>query len=187
MELLSQLEHKIVSWFKAAPHLPEAGQKWLADNVWWIVVIGIVLSGMAILGLLFTVFGTLSVLGGYGVSFYASTTFLVIVVIRSLVSLLFTGLNVALLAFAITPLKEKQKKGWVLLFIVWLLNAVSIVVSGVLTLSVFGFITTIIFGALGLAVAGYFLFEIHGQFAHVERSKGVKATKKTPPIDVDEA
>jgi hypothetical protein len=87
-------------------------------------------------------------------------------------------LSVALLALAITPLKAKQKKGWVLLFITWLLGALSVVVTAILTLSVLNFITSVIFGALWVAVGGYLLFEMHGQFAHVERSKGVKAEKK---------
>ena len=179
MEFLTKLERTVLGWLKSVPHLPANIQKWLGDNVWWFAIIGAVLGGIGLLGLVVALFGNLSTLSSPFVSYYASSTFITWVIMKTIVALIFAALEVALLAFAITPLKEKQKKGWVLLFAVWLLGAVSVVVNAVLTLNPFSFITNIIFGAQWLAVTAYFLFEIHRQFAHVERSAGVKS--KVPP------
>ncbi len=177
MEMLSKLERTILNWFKNIPHLPQNARKWLGDNVWWIVVIGVVLTGIAVLGLLGVLFGNLSALSSPFVAYYASATFVVWAVVTTIVSLVFVALECLIMAMAISPLKAKQKKGWVLLFASWLLSILAVVVTAVLTLNPFSFITNIIFGAIGVAVGGYFIFEIHGQFAHVERSKGVKAAK----------
>ncbi|MGV9001652.1 MAG: hypothetical protein ACOH18_01710 [Candidatus Saccharimonadaceae bacterium] len=179
MEFLSQLERTVLGWYKSIPHLPVSVQKWLSDNVWWMAAIAAVLSGIGALGFLSAVFGDLASLTSSVVSYYASTTFVTWVVIKTIIALVFLGLECLLFAFAVTPLKEKQKKGWVLLFTALLLSAISVFVNAILTLNAFSFVTDIIFGALSLAVGAYFLFEIHGQFAHVERSKGVKAKKKT--------
>lgn len=178
MEVLSKLEHTVMGWLKSVPHLPVEVRKWLGDNVWWLAAVGAVLSGLVALGLFLAILGDLASLSGPVVSYYVSTSFVTWVIIKTIVSFVFLGLQCLLLALAVSPLKEKQKKGWVLLFASLLLSAVSVVVRATLTLSAFNFITDIIFGALLLAVSAYFLFEIHGEFAHVERSKGVKSKKK---------
>lgn len=177
MELLVKLERTILGWLKDVPHLPIGARKWLGENVWWIVVIGAVLTGISALVLLGALFTNLSTLGSPIISYYASATFVGWLVVTTAVSLAFAVLEALLLAFAVTPLKERQKKGWVLLFAVWLLGTLSVVVSAILTLNPLGFIGNIIFGAVWVAISGYFLFEIHGQFANVERSKGVKGKK----------
>lgn len=179
MEMLTKLEHIVLGWLKGLPHLPVAIRSWLGSNIWWIVVIATALTGIAALGLLIALFAHLSALTAPFVSYYASPTFITWVIVKTLIALVFTALEGVLLAMAIVPLKEKQKKGWVLLFGVLLISVVSAVVNAILTLNAFGFITSILFSALGLAVSAYFLFEIHGEFAHVERSKGVKGKTKT--------
>lgn len=177
MELLHKLERTILGWVKDVPHLPVGARKWLADNIWWIVAIGAVLSGISVLVLLSELFSYLSTLSSPIISYYASATFVGWLVVITSVSLAFAIIECLLLAFAVTPLKEKQKKGWVLLFDAWLFGVLSVLVVAVSTLNIFSFLGNIIFGAVWIAITGYFLFEIHGQFAHVERSKGVK--KKT--------
>lgn len=177
MKFISQLERTVLGWLKNVPHLPQSARQWIADNVWWVAVIGAVLSGLGALGLLLGVSESLSALNNPYVAYYASATFVTWVIIKSIVSMIFIAATCILLAVAITPLKEKQKKGWVLLFAAWLLAALSVVVSAILTLNPFGLITNLIFGSLWVALLGYFLFEIHGQFAHTERSKGVKSKK----------
>lgn len=178
MEFLTKLEHKVIGWLKDVPHLPNGARKWLGTNVWWIVVIGVILGALAglfsLIGL-FTLFATLS---SPVVAYYASSSLIGLAVAKAVIALVFLGAEIALLAFAINPLKAKQKKGWVLLFMSWLVGALSVVVTAVLTLNPFSFIMSIIFGALWVALGGYLLFEIHGQFAHVERSKGVQEKKK---------
>jgi hypothetical protein len=170
MEFLNKLEATIGGWTKSLPHLPANAQKWLGQNVWWIDLVGVILSvifGLVAIGALFTTIALLnSVYGYYAVGLSGWS------IIGSVVAIVFWAVQIFLLALAVSPLKAMLKKGWVLLFITWLVRAVGIVVSAILSFSIFGFIGGIIFGAIGLAISGYFLYEIHGQFAHV--------TKKVP-------
>ncbi len=180
MEMLSKLERTVLGWLKSVPHLPANVRRWLGDNVWWIAAIGAVLTGLAALGQLLSIFSTLETVNSPIIMYYASSAFVTWVIIKTIVAFIFTGLTCALLAMAIMPLKEKQKKGWVLLFAALLVQAIAVFTGAILTLNPFNFITNIIFGALWIAISAYFIFEIHSQFAHVERSTGVKAKKKTP-------
>lgn len=176
MEFITKLETTVAGWVKNLPHLPPAGQKWLAQNVWWIVLIGAIASGIAVL---ISLFGLL--LGGAAASYVyvIDPGFATWVLISGIVTLIFTTIRGLILAVAVTPLKNMQKKGWVLLFISWLVNALAVVVGAILSLSVIGFIGAILFGAISLAITGYFIFEIHGQFAHSARiTKTAKTTKK---------
>lgn len=182
MEYITKLERVIMGWFKDIPHLPAGARRWIGENVWWLTIIGLVLSGIGVIGLLVSIAG-LAFVGGVAASYYASSTFVLFALINAIVALVFTALECVLLAMAITPLREKQKKGWVLLFMTLLLGAVSTVVTAILTLSPLSFVTSVLFGAIWLAIGAYLLSEIHGEFAHVERSKGVKAEKATPVVD----
>lgn len=172
MEILNKLESTIHGWVKSVPHLPVAGQKWLGQNVWWIVLIGTILSAIAGLVAIGGIFTLLALMSAYAI--YAPTA-TVGSLIGAIVSVVFLVLQVLLMAMAIKPLKAGQKKGWVILFASWLLNIVSVVLGAVLSFSIFGFITGILFGAIGVAISGYFLFEIHGQFAHTVKHTAKKA------------
>lgn len=180
MELLTKLERTVLGWLKAIPHLPVNARKWLGENAWWISVVFAVLTGAGALGLLFALFGHLSALASPYAAYFVSSSIVVWAIVTTISSLVFIVPACLLFAFAVTPLKERQKKGWVLLFAAWLLGVVSVAVNAVLTLNPLTFVTNLIFGALWLAVTGYFLFEMHSQFAHTERSKGVKAKKTNP-------
>jgi len=177
MKFLNKLEEKVFGWFKAAPNLPNEARKTLAENAWWIVIIGItlmVISALRTLDFLEKQVALQStVVGSYYVSSAASDW----TIFTAVVSVIFLILQIVLLAVAIKPLKQMQKKGWVLIFASWLLGGVALVINALLTLGIVSFIITVLFGAVWLAISGYFLFEIHGHFAHVERSKGVKNTK----------
>lgn len=180
MEFLVKLEKLVAGWAKKVPHLPTAGQKWLADNVWWIVLIGAILSGIGLLFAIGGLFVLISLFGAVSAAYYApyaAVGITGITILAAVISLVFLAARVVLMGSAIKPLKEKQKKGWVLLFIVWLLQAVAIVIDAVLSLSVVGFFMTILFGAIALAVTGYFLFEIHAQFGGAPKAAKKKTTK----------
>lgn len=175
MEALGKLERKLLEWTKKVPHLPAAARSWLGENVWWIVLVGAIIMAISSLFALIGLVGTLSVVGTIAATYYAASAFTGWAILTGIVGLVFIVLEAFLLFMAVKPLQARQKKGWVLLFAYWLLGAVSVVVNAVLSLNVFAFIVTILFGAVWLAIAGYFLLEIHGQFAHVEKSRGVKA------------
>lgn len=177
MEFLSKLEHLIQKWLKDAPHLPEGARRWVGENIWWVTAVCAVGTAVGTLGLLIALFGNLSTLGSPFASYYASETIIVWTVVKIAVRLAFTAIVGLLLALAILPLREKQKNGWTLLFAAWVVSGLGVVVSAVLTLSTLSFLTDVIFGALWLGVWAYFIFEVRNQFAHVERSKGIKAKK----------
>ena len=177
MEALSKLERTVLGWLKDVPHLPVSARKWLGDNIWWIALIGAILSGIGILVLLGSLFTLLASFGTPVVSYYASPTFLGLIIATTAVSLFFVALEGVLIAMSVTPLKEKQKKGWVLLFASWLVGVVYAVVTTILTLNVLTAFGNLIFSAVWIAASGYLLFEIHSQFAHTEKSKGVKEKK----------
>jgi FtsH-binding integral membrane protein len=177
MEFIAKLERTVLGWFKGVPSLPAGARKWLGDNVWWIVLIGAILTILGILGALVAIGAAISLLGTVAVSYYVSPAVTSWAVISGIIALAFSVVQGILLLMAIQPLKEKQKKGWVLLFATWLVGGVGVVVNAILSLSIIGFILGVLFGAVWMAISGYFLVEIHGQFAHVERSRGVRKAK----------
>lgn len=171
MEFVNKLETTIAGWVKNVPHLPVAGQKWLAQNVWWIALVGAILTGISLLISIGGLFTLIALIGSAASYYYiAGAAVNSWSIVSAIVGLVILALRGLLLALSVQPLKALQKKGWTLLFLTWLLNVVSVVLGAILTLSVFGFIIGILFGAIGIVISGYFLFEIHGQFAHVARS-----------------
>jgi len=166
MEFISKLEKIVLGWAKNAPHLPVGGQKWLANNAWWIAAIGAVISAIASIYTLSAIFRLAASLNAPSNSYYVTSDYTSIAIMGAIISLVFLVANAVLLGLAVKPLQAMQKKGWVLLFLTLLVEALSVLVHAVLTFSVAGFIISILFGAIGLAVGAYFIFEIHGQFAH---------------------
>ena len=179
MDTITKLERTVLHWFKAVPHLPRGVQHWLGDNIWWITVLVAIVTGLATMGNIFTLLGNQSVIESGSISYYASTSFLVWANVIATINLVFNALTTVILAFAVVPLREKQKKGWVLVFLTLLLAVVSTVVGAIMTQNVIGFVSRILFEGQFIVVGDHLLFEIHGEFAHVERSKGVKSAKKS--------
>jgi len=171
--LLGKVEQMIEKWLKAIPHLPKSGQRWLAENVWWMALVCAILSGISVLVLLNTLRELTSPVSFYG--YVLTSTFTGWEIFTTIVSAVFVIITGLLLAVAVKPLRAIEKKGWTLLFMVSLVQAINVVVGAVLSLSVFGFITQVIFGAIGFAIGIYFLFEIRDHFAHVVTVAKVKA------------
>lgn len=169
---INKAENMVAGWLKSVPHLPKGGQKWLAENVWWIALIGVIASTIGILVAIGGIFTYMALVGTYSYV-YSASPYGAGWIVGSVVSLLFSVLIIALLASAISPLKAQQRKGWDRLFLVLLVNAISVVVSAVLSFSVLGFIFGLIFGAIGVAISSYFIFEIRSHFvaghAHVKK------------------
>jgi len=165
MESINKLENTIEGWLKPLPHLPADWRKWLSENVWWIVLIGVILSVigtimlvMAVIAAMSFVSTTTNYLGAYGVKVVqVYTVGWYIATIISAVSLVVT---IIIEAMAISPLKVLNKKGWDLMFIAYLIGIALSVVSAVLTLTIINLIGT----AIGAAIGAYFLFEIRSHF-----------------------
>lgn len=181
MEFVNMLEKRVEEILNKMklPALPAVIRSWLGQNIWWIAAVFAVLSAF---GVLFALGGILTSLAAMS-ALPGSWVVGAVVgwgIVTGIVSLIFSAVDATLLGLAVNPLQLKQKKGWTLLFIVWLVGALSIAVSillGILALNPFAVIGTVIFGALSLAISGYVLFEIRREFAHVEKSAGVKKTK----------
>lgn len=160
MEFISKIENMVAKWLKPLPHLPIAGQKWIATNVWWIELVGVILLGFSGIALI----GTLTMALGFTATFWGVAAFSGFAALSSGLSLLFLVASIILMAVAISPLKALKKKGWDLLFIVLLINVASIVISAITSFNAVTFITSILSGAIGIAVGAYFLFEIRSYF-----------------------
>jgi hypothetical protein len=161
------LEATIGGWYEAMklPHLPKEGQKWLANNVWWLALIGAILS---VLGLLAIVPLFLLAVGiGAAVS-VVTVAYSGLFWLSSLITVVAYIGTTILLIMAINPLKAKAKRGWQLLFWSYLINFAFAIVSGLIVFSVMSIVTSLI----GAAIAGYFLYEIRGYFgAHHKHAK----------------
>lgn len=143
--------------------LPADVRKWIADNSWWLALIGGILS----------IWGTWGFwqLGHYvdGLSrytndlahVYGSTTYATELGpfwYLALFGLLAEGI---LLLMAVSKLKDHKKAGWDLLFYVSLIN----LIVGIIYLFVPGYgIGSLLVTLLGAAVAWFFLFQIRNRF-----------------------
>lgn len=157
MEYAKKLELLLAGWYKNAPHLSRNGQKWLGENVWWIVLIGVILGAVGVVVILFgTLFAgaALTVIGG-PVGFALGGILLVAVIVNLALSVI----EIVLSALAIAPLKNGKKKGWNYLFGAYLVAALAAVVSFVFHLGV-GSFAALLWAVVWLAVSGYFLFEV---------------------------
>lgn len=165
MESLKNLETMVASWYKGMPHLPKNGQKWLAENAWWLVLVGVILGTFGILSVLLGTLVAGTLLAGFGGPVGAVAGGLVFMVV--IVSLAFAIVDMIISAMAISPLKAMRKKGWSLLFLGALINVLSIVVSFLFQLNLF----SLIWGLLFAGVGGYFLFEVRDYFTSAKQSR----------------
>lgn len=158
METVAKIEKQVGEWFKQAPHLPKEFTKWLAENAWWLTLIGVVIGLLAIFPLLGLTLFASALTATYSAYYpYAQSG---LVQASLWVSLAFYVLLVVIEAFAISPLKGLKKRGWDLLFLATLVSVVSSVVSAALNYSVVG-----LFGAaIGALIGLYVLFEVRGYF-----------------------
>lgn len=162
MEQVHKLENMIEGWLKPLPHLSTEWRKWIAKNVWWITLIGVVIAVMGIFGLLtaLSIFGATTSL--YGAFMYSAVvqTHGGLWFVSMYVSLALLALTTVIEAMAVSPLKVQNKKGWDLLFFAFLAGVASGVVTGVLNIDVISLIGT----AISAVIGAYFLFEVRSYF-----------------------
>jgi hypothetical protein len=176
MDHINKLEARVALWYKNAPHLPKGGQQWLADNIWWIVLVFVVIGSFGLLGLLSAAFVGGALLVGFGGIYGAALGGLAILI--AFLAIGFGLVNLVIGAFAISPLKDKRKKGWSLLFLTLLISAGSAAIALLFTLDVLGLVRELLY----ITVGGYFLFEIREYFgATIVTDKVKKAPAFVPP------
>jgi len=177
MEYIKKAESKIGEWLKPVPHLPEDWRKWLAANIWWIMVISAVLiclSMITILKLIAIEFAWSPVvqsLSNYGlgsVNYGDSNIFFLFV------SLVVMAAFVSIFISAIKPLKAGEKKGWDLMFVAFLLSVAFNVFSLLGTFH--NFFSALLNVAIGAFIGAYLLFELKSYF--VKTAKKPKTAKK---------
>jgi hypothetical protein len=143
---------------KASPlQLPADAKKWIADNAWWIALIGGLLSAGGALAFwqvahaadeLVRVYGVLTGTTSLGFMWY--------------VLLIVMAASAALMLLAVSPLKNHRKMGWNLLYYNMMLN----LVVGILYLFVSGYGAANLIGSvIGVAIGWFFLFQVRSQFA----------------------
>jgi len=157
MQQLSGLENSLGTLFKGLPHLPKDWRHWLADNAWWLALIGVAFGCLGILGLIPVVLG-ISIFTGIVAGPAAGA----LIIITGIVNMAVLVVSVAFEAMAITPLKARQKRGWDLLFLVSLVTFTGAVLNALITGNI-GHILGLIIGTL---IGLYVLFEVRMYFVH---------------------
>lgn len=160
------LEKKLDEVFhKKAPfQLPAGLTKWLADNSWWLVLVGAVLSVMGI----FSTYSTMNYIDqtgvyldsyaypGAGQALGQSKNMLY-------VSMLTSAVAAVLLFMASSKLKTHQKAGWNLMYYNFLISAALSLVSSLLFTPA-TFVFSLIGFAIGFTIGAYILFQLRGYF-----------------------
>lgn len=181
--ILNKIENAFEGWMKPLPHLPENGRKWIANNVWWINLVALVIAFFAILsivGSLITALTAASLVNSY-IAVYGASVFTAGWIASTAVSLLSVVVIMIFTAMAIKPLKSLSEKGWNLLFIATLLSTALSMISNILSFELLYLVPGIIGAVIGLAISMYFLFEIRSYFKKVT-SEARKMPKVPQPI-----
>jgi hypothetical protein len=173
MEAVRSLEKTLDGLYKNTPHLPAGGRQWLGDNIWWIALIGAVLSVVGLLTVvpfILAVMGIGASLGEPIYNMYAPGASFGLYWLTALIAVVNIAASALLLSMAVNPLKAKAKKGWTLVFLSLLISFILTVISDIIIID----IVSIFFTTLWAAIGGYFLFEIHDQFGKVTAKKSIK-------------
>lgn len=170
MENLRKLELMVAAWYKDAPHLPENARKWIAENIWWITLIGVVLGAVGVFGALTALLAGAAIIGLGG---HMDAVIGGALLWAFFITLVFAGSNVILAAVAVSPLKSMRRLGWSLLFVASLINVVSLVASCLFNYSLFNLVFGVLFAGVGL----YFLFEIRDFYHEAPSTKRRTAPK----------
>jgi hypothetical protein len=155
MQYVESVSTTVAKWMKDVPHLPKGFTKWLAENSWWLTIVGVVISVFGVFGLLAAMTAGSALLVVVGAPALGGMFF-----ISSLVSLVGIGISLVAEVMAITPLKAMKKRGWDLMFFVLLVSVAMGILGSLLTANVGG----ILFGIIGAAIGAYVMLELKHYF-----------------------
>jgi hypothetical protein len=158
METVHKFEEMMAGWYKAVPHLPTEARRWIAQNVWWMTLIGVICGAIALISTFFFTLlagAALTALGG-GIGAMLG----IVIFIGILTSVILGIVCIVLGGMAIAPLRAMKKKGWTLIFITLLVEVAAIVITNVLSFNILALIWSLLWAAVG----GYFLFELREYF-----------------------
>lgn len=174
-----KIENRIAVFHADMPHLPQGGRKWLADNVWWIVLIAAVAGGFGALALVLV-----TLLGGVflaGAVFLFSAKFGGLSLLLAVVVVALSLVNLAVAIMAISPLKDKLKKGWLLLGLSLLIGCIAAILTDLIKQDTLAVVKEVVFLAIGV----YVLFELRDYFTRSATND--IATRKTVTAKFDSA
>lgn len=168
-----ELEMKLKRWYDRVPHLSAYSREWLANNIWWMALIGVLFNGV---GLFRVVDVLLAVLGvsrpGVDVqSVLAITSYTWVYVIISAIQF---AVTLAFMVFAVSPLRDRAKQGWVLLYWSFIANFTLSFIAMIASFRLFNAFVVV----AQAGIAGYFLFEIRSYFALHREGKLLKHAKR---------
>lgn len=129
---LRELELKVAGWLREVPHLPISAQTWLASNVWWLALVGGIVSAITAVVMVIGLIVALPLLS-FAIFFGVHGIWWLI---KTLIALVFVAAAAIILLDAYQPLRRLAKKGWVLLFLLLLINVVSTAVGALTANSV---------------------------------------------------
>lgn len=162
------------------PSLPKAGQKWLADNIWWIVLVGVILGIIGIISQLKHLIDVTTVVNTWGVfgQYITQRAFNGWWMTVYIIGLALSAVVLLIASQAIQPLKKKQANGWRILFFSLVAGLVAAVVVAVLGLNVMNIITSAAIGLIAFLVGSYFLFQVKSYFGASKKAVAKKTVKK---------
>lgn len=169
METIDKIENTIGGWLKPLPQLPVTWKKWIADNIWWITLVSVILSVLVIftmINALLIAFSVISAVTGFYGQYFA-TTYSAWWETWSVIALAVMIAVTVIEAIAITPLKNKQRRGWDMLFLAYLIGAAETIVTFVRDFNIITFIPSVIAIVIGLGVGAYLLFEVRSYFKSI--------------------
>ncbi|MGB3023833.1 MAG: hypothetical protein WBB39_03445 [Candidatus Saccharimonadales bacterium] len=141
--------------------LPAGVKKWFGNNLWWLAIVGGVLSLLGALSVWNAANMANTVLDAYG---DLATPYRQQIGSAVYVSMATSVVGAALLLLAQGKLKEHRKEGWNLLFYNFLLSLVLSVVSVVMSGS-YALVGGIVGLAIGFVIGGWLLFQFRSQFS----------------------
>ena len=148
---------------KAPFQFPPNVTKWLADNSWWLVLIG---AAVSVLGI-FSMFSAINTANQVDVLFDAygvGNSYMTQSTNALYVSIIASAISAVLLFMASAKLKLYQKAGWNLLYYNFLINVVVALVSSALSSPV-SLLGSLFILVIGFSIGAYILFQIRGHFA----------------------
>jgi hypothetical protein len=177
MDTIRKLEAKVAELYETMPHLPLQGRKWLAANIWWLTLVGVILGAMGLFGIILATFfasAALTIYGGLAGAAIGGFVFVAALAVTA-----FMAITIVICAMAITPLKVMRKQGWTLLFIATLVQVAEHVVSFLFNFNLVGLVISLFFTAIGV----YFLFEIRDFFGKTSVKSKVPFPTTAPKAD----
>ena len=181
MATVKDIESTMARWYRNVPHLPKGGREWLADNVWWLALIGAIVSVIGLFGaipLLFALLTFDSVVNGVSIYANVNPAGRGLFTLNLFVTVIVYIVTTVILVLSVNPLRAKARRGWELLFWSLLIEFAIGAVVAIVSLAVSSLISDILAALIG----GYLLFEIRDYFGTAHRTakeaRVVKAKKK---------